>query len=124
MIAKVRIHDKRQRVSKSDLVRFQIYLFTQDSGIRITDLESDCLVYLCSNQSQDLNTLCDNIAATGVTALAQSARNAFEKLSKKGLVVKCGKNKKKISLTPGLADIKHEGNILLNIQLLCADDTN
>jgi hypothetical protein len=47
----------------------------------------------------------------------QSARNSLTKAEKKNLIVKEGKNKKKISLHPAMG-IHAAGNILLNIKIL------
>jgi hypothetical protein len=48
---------------------------------------------------------------------AQSARNSLTKCEKKNLIIKEGKNKKKIYINPSVSVIT-SGNILLNLKIL------
>ena len=53
----------------------------------------------------------------GIFKSPQSARNAIAKASKKDLITKIGKNKKKILLNPAI-NVQTKGSVLLDYKIL------
>jgi predicted transcriptional regulator len=112
--------DKKVRMNKLAIVKYQLVTHCFLFYIQLSDAELNCLAYLVINGEQELTSLCNLISDQKIFLSAQSARNCLTKLEKKGLIVKEGKNKKKIAINPKL-NIQSEGNILLNFKFLSVE---
>lgn len=112
--------DKRVRLDKWDIVKFQLVTHCYLSRILVSDSELDCLTHLAIEGEQELTTFCNVIHDRQVFSSPQSARNCLTKLEKKGMIVKEGKNKKKITINP-ILNVHSTGNILLDYKFLSVD---
>jgi predicted transcriptional regulator len=112
--------DKKVRVDKYDVVKYQLVTHCFLSYTHLSDAELNCLTYLAINGEQELNALCNIIYDKKIFSSPQSARNCIAKLEKKGMIVKEGKNKKKITINPVL-NIHSQGNVLLNYKFLSVE---
>jgi hypothetical protein len=109
--------DKKVMIDKKEIVKYQIVTHCFLSYVHLSEAELDCLTYLAINGEQELTTLCNIIHDRKIFSSAQSARNCLTKLEKKGMIVKEGKNKKKIAINP-ILNVHSKGNILLNFKFL------
>jgi hypothetical protein len=66
---------------------------------------------------QELPSFCTKVNEKNIFSSSQSARNSIAKCEKKRLILKEGKNKKKIVINP-VIKIVSSGNILLNFKVL------
>jgi hypothetical protein len=112
--------DKKVTMNKLAIVKFQLVTHCFLYHIHLSEAELDCLTYLAINGEQELTTLCNIISNEKIFSSAQSARNCLTKLEKKDLIVKEGKNKKKIAINP-ILKIYSNGNVLLNFKFLSVE---
>lgn len=109
--------DKKAQMTPWQIVKYQIITYCYIQGVQVSDSEINCLTHLAMEEEQELTSFCNAIFERKIFSSSQSARNCITKLEKKGLIVKEGKNKKKISLNPTL-NVHAKGNILLNYKFL------
>jgi hypothetical protein len=109
--------DKRVKIDKWGIIKYQLITYCYLSNIFVSDSELDCLTYLALQGEQELTSFCNVIHERKIFSSPQSARNCLAKLEKKGMIVKEGKNKKKITINPAL-NIHSKGNILLDFKFL------
>lgn len=109
--------DKRVKIDKWGIIKYQLVTYCYLSNIFVSDSELDCLTYLALQGEQELTSFCNVIHERKIFSSPQSARNCLAKLEKKGMIVKEGKNKKKITINPAL-NIHSKGNILLDFKFL------
>jgi len=113
---------KRVKMPKWDVVKFQI--LTHCYIIRITVSESDlnCLTLLSFNQPIELTHFCYDASTDEdwIFKTPQTVRNCINKAEKSGLVVKDQNNKKVISINPELK-VQVHGNVLLDYKFLAHD---
>jgi hypothetical protein len=109
--------DKKVKMSKDKVIKYQIltYCFLNNIQISLSDL--NCLLELSKIKSTELTSFCELISSKGIFKSSQSCRNALSKSEKKGLIVKEGKNKKIISLNKDM-NIQTEDTILLDFKIL------
>mgnify|MGYP003117171432 CR=1 FL=1 len=109
--------DKKVKMSKDQVIKYQIltYCFLNDIQISLSDL--NCLLELAKIKSIELTEFCQLISDKGIFKSAQSCRNALSKSEKKGLINKEGKNKKIISLNLDM-NIQTDDTILLDFKIL------
>ena len=88
--------DKRVRLSKWEVVKYQILTHCYLNKISISEADLDCLTYLALEGDQELTSFCNIIHNRKIFSSPQSVRNCLTKLERKGMIVKEGKNKKKI----------------------------
>mgnify|MGYP003627113513 FL=1 len=107
--------EKKVKMSKGEVIKYQIltHCFLNDIQISISDL--NCLHLLSMSGVITLTNFCKTISESGIFKSAQSARNALSKAEKKGLIIKNANNKKQISIN---IDIEIEGIILLDYKIL------
>lgn len=113
--------DKRVRMSKWDIVKYQLLTHCYLNKINVSEADLNCLTYLVLEGSdQELTSFCNKAYAKQIFSSIQSVRNCLTKAEKKHLIKKEGKNKKKIYINP---DIKvfSEGNILLDYKFLSVE---
>lgn len=112
--------DKRVKIDKWGIVKYQLVTYCYLSNIFVSDAELNCLTYLAIQGEQELTSFCNVIHEKRIFSSPQSVRNCLAKLEKKGMIVKEGKNKKKINLNPVL-NVHAKGSILLDFKFLSVE---
>ena len=109
--------DKKMKMSKWDIVKYQILTHCYINKISVSEADLNCLTYLAIEGDQELTNFCNKAHTKDIFSSIQSVRNCLTKAEKKNLIKKEGKNKKKIFINP---DIKVFciGNILLDFKFL------
>ena len=109
--------EKRIKMSKDEVIKYQIltHCFLNDIQISKSDLE--CLCELSKKGMQELTSFCKYISNKKIFKSKQSVRNALTKAEKKNLITKNGSNKKTISINIDM-NIQTEGTILLDYKIL------
>jgi hypothetical protein len=109
--------DKKMKMSKWDIVKYQIVTHCYINKISVSEADLNCLTYLAIEGDQELTNFCNKAHTKDIFSSIQSVRNCLTKAEKKNLIKKEGKNKKKIFINP---DIKVFciGNILLDFKFL------
>src|ERR1035437_3393211 len=90
---------KKIRMNQWDIVKFQLNVHCHINKIIISDLDLNCLTLLAMSGEMILGDFCQKVVDNNITASYQSVRNIIAKAENKQLLVKIGKNKKKISLS-------------------------
>lgn len=111
---------KRIRMELWDIVKFQIAVHCIINKIQLSDQEIDCLSLLALYGNQELTVFCTEAIKQNVSGSTQSIRNALAKIDKKGLILKTGKSKKRISINPTM-NVQVKGNILLDYKITRLD---
>jgi hypothetical protein len=113
---------KRVKMPKWDIVKFQILTHCYINRITMSDSDLDCLTLLSFNEPIELSNFCLDASAEEewIFKSPQTVRNSINKAEKNGLVVKDPSNKKVIMLNPNLK-IQIEGSILLDYKFLGHD---
>ncbi len=109
--------DKRVRMTKWDIVKYQILTHCYLNKIQVSEADLDCLTYLAIEGQQELTDFCIKAHDKKIFSSTQSVRNCLTKAEKKRLIRKEGKNRKKIYINPELS-ITSSGNILLDFKFL------
>jgi len=114
---------KRVRMTKWDVVKFQILTHCYINRIAMSESDLNCLTLLTFNQPIELTHFCYDASAEEdwIFKSPQTVRNCINKAEKNNLVIKDQNNKKIISIHPDLK-IQYKGNILLDYKFL-GDDT-
>ena len=109
--------EKRVKINKDNVIRFQIitHCFMNDILISASDL--NCLTELAKQKSIDLTNFCAKISEKLIFKSPQSCRNAIQKAKRKLLVIKDGK---KVMLNPDMK-IQTTGDIYLDFKILGVD---
>lgn len=109
--------EKKVVMTNWEVVKYQIVTHCYISKIQVSEADLNCLTYLALEGEQELTSFCSKVHDQNIFSSSQSARNSLTKCEKKNLIVKEGKNKKKITLNPEMK-ILSGGNILLNFKIL------
>jgi hypothetical protein len=112
--------NKKVRMNKWDIVKYQLITHCYLNRISISDSDLDCLTYLTIEGDQELTNFCNKAHTKEIFSSTQSVRNCLTKAEKKDLIKKEGKNKKKIYINPDLK-IQASGNILLDFKFLSVE---
>lgn len=110
---------KKGVMTKWEVVKYQLLTYCFIKKLHVSDAEMDCLVLLAIDDD-DLNVLCKKACEMNIFKTPQSVRNSLNKLEKKNLISKKGKNKKKLSINEEVGIVK-DGNILLNYNFLSVE---
>jgi hypothetical protein len=110
---------KKVRMPKWDIVKFQILTHCYIKRITMSDSDLDCLTLLSFNQPIELSNFCLDASSEEdwIFKSPQTVRNSINKAEKIGLVVKDPSTKKLVMLNPDLK-IQTEGIILLDYKFL------
>lgn len=113
---------KRVKMPKWDVVKFQILTHCYINRITMSESDLDCLTLLSFNQPIELTSFCYDASSEEewIFKSPQTVRNCINKAEKNQLVIKHKDNKKLISLNPDLK-IQFEGTILLDYKFLGYD---
>ena len=109
--------DKRMRMDTWQIVKYQILTHCYLYNIQVSEADLDCLTYLAIEGEQELTSFCIKAHARNIFSSTQSVRNCLTKAEKKNLIVKEGKNKKKITINP-IMNVHSKGNVLLDYKFL------
>jgi hypothetical protein len=110
---------KRVKMPKWDVVKFQILTHCYINRITVSESDLNCLTLLSFNQPIELTNFCLDASAEEdwIFKSPQTVRNCINKAEKNGLVIKDLENKKLIKLNPDLK-VQTHGNILLDYKFL------
>jgi hypothetical protein len=113
---------KKVKMSKWDVVKFQILTHCYINKITMSESDLDCLTLLSFNEPIELTNFCLDASAEEdwIFKSPQTVRNSINKSEKNKLVIKDSSNKKLIKLNPGLK-IQTNGTILLDYKFLGHD---
>lgn len=112
--------DKRVRMQLQEIVKYQLLTHCYLYKIPVSDADLNCLTLLAIEGEQELTSFCNKASDKDIFSSTQSVRNCLTKAEKKSLIVKEGKNKKKISINP-IIKVYSSGNILLDFKFLCVE---
>lgn len=107
---------KRIRMELWDIIKFQILVHTTINKIVLSEYDLSCLALLAMCGNIELTVFCSDAIKHDIFGSTQSVRNALTKNEKRGLIVKTGRSKKRISINPTM-NIQTEGNILLDYKI-------
>lgn len=115
---------KKVRMPKWDVVKFQILVHCYINRITMSDSDLNCLTLLSFNQPIELTEFCYDASSEEewIFKSPQTVRNCINKAEKNGLVVKDPTNKKIISISPDLK-VQTEGTVLLDYKFLGHEST-
>ena len=113
---------KRVRLSKWEIVKFQILTHCYISRITMSESDLNCLTLLCFNEPIELSNFCLDASSEEdwIFKSPQTVRNSINKAEKNGLIVKDPDNKKIIKINPELK-IQTKGVILLDYKFVSHD---
>ena len=114
--------DKRVKMDKFDIVKYQILTHCYLNKISVSEADLNCLTYLALEGDQELTAFCHKAHSKNIFNSIQSVRNCLTKAEKKHLIKKEGKNRKKIFIHPDLK-VFSKGNILLDYKFLSVATT-
>ena len=110
---------KRVRMSKWNVVKFQILTHCYIKKILLSDSDLNCLTLLSFNEPIELTSFCYDASSEEdpIFKSPHTVRNCINKAEKNNLVIKDTENKKLIKLNTDLK-IQTEGTILLDYKFL------
>jgi hypothetical protein len=110
---------KRVRMPKWDLVKYQILTHCYIHKLSLSESDLNCLTLLSFNQPIELTDFCyDASSEEGwIFKSPQTVRNSINKAEKTGLVIRDEANKKTIMLSPSIK-VQTEGVILLDFKFV------
>jgi len=113
---------KRVKMPKWDVIKFQILTHCYINRITVSESDLNCLTLLSINEPIELTSFCydASVEEEGIFKSPQTVRNCINKAEKNGLVVKDTNNKKVIMINPNLK-IQTQGNVLLDYKFLGND---
>jgi hypothetical protein len=114
--------DKRVKMNKWDIVKYQILTHCYLNKISVSEADLNCLTYLAIEGDQELSSFCQKAFSKNIFSSIQSVRNSLRKVEKKNLLVKEGKNKKKIFINPEMK-VCSVGSILLDFKFVYVAET-
>jgi hypothetical protein len=112
--------DKKVKMDKWEIVKYQILTHCYLNKIQVSESDLDCLTYLAIEGDQELTSFCNKAHINKIFSSTQSVRNCLTKAEKKNLIVKEGKNKKKIFINPSMK-VFSKGNIFLDFKFLSVE---
>ena len=137
-MAKFHLVEKKVRMSKFDIIKYQIFTFCFINHIDITPSDIECLTNLGESGEIELTDFCKKVAKKKLEIKMiewensldkkpsnipepspQSIRNSVIKLEKINLIVRLD-GKRKICINP-LMKIQSVGNILLDFKIVHVD---
>jgi len=119
-MAKASVVDKKIRMSKRDIIKYQLLSHSFVHSISYSEAELDCLTLLGVCGEIDLSEFCNYTVDENIFKVSQTARNFLTKAEKLALVEKNGTSRKKIKLNASL-QVQTTGNIVLNYKIFYLD---
>jgi hypothetical protein len=99
---------KKVKMSKGDIVKYQLLTHCYLERITVSNADLDCLTMLAFNGEIELTEFCNYASDEGIFKTPQSVRNA---------VIKNGKGRKMIRLATFL-NVQAKGNVLLDYKFV------
>jgi hypothetical protein len=115
-MAKVKIVDRPIKMSRWDIIKFQLITHCYTKRIAMSESDLECLTLLGYQGESDLSEFCEAAAERGIFKGPQTVRNCLNKADKNGLISKARKSKKRVALSSDL-QVQTVGNILLNYKV-------
>lgn len=112
--------EKRVKLSKWEIVKYQLLTHCYLYKIGMSDSDLNCLTLLAISGESELTSFCNKAFEKNIFSSIQSVRNCLAKAEKRKMIVKEGKNKKKISIHPDVK-LHADGNILLDYKFLSVE---
>lgn len=109
--------EKKAVMNNWDVIKYQLITYCYITKIQLSEADLNCLTFLALEGEQELTSFCTKVHEKQIFSSSQSARNSLAKCEKKNLIIKEGKNKKKIYINPDI-NLVSKGNILLNLKIL------
>ena len=109
--------DIKVKMSKDEVIKYQILTYCFLNNLLISNSDLNCLCELAKEGEVELTSFCSLISDKKIFKSSQSCRNALAKAEKKNLIIKKGSNKKTIIINPDMY-IQTEGTILLDSKIL------
>lgn len=109
--------NQKLKVDISKTIKYQILTYCFFNDVQINDSDLELLAELSQNGGLQIAEFCKLVTKKGIFKSEQSARNAINKIGKKNLLVKEGKNKKLIHINKDM-NVQSEGIVLLDIKVL------
>lgn len=116
-MAEVTKVDYRIKTTLNQSIMYQILTHCFFNDIQISGADLKCLAELAKLGEYELTLFCKVATSKNIFKSPQSARNAITKASKKGLIIKKGRNKKKVVISDKL-NIQNTGVVLLEYKVL------
>jgi len=117
---KANLVEKRVRMSKRDIIKYQLLTHSFINSISYSDAELNCLTLLGVCGEMDLSDFCNYVVDENIFKVSQTARNFLTKAEKMNLIDKNGTSRKKIKLKDDLK-IQTAGNIILDFKIVYVD---
>jgi hypothetical protein len=113
---------KRVKMPKWDVVKFQILTHCYVNRITVSESDLNCLTLLSFNEPIELTHFCYDASADEdrIFKSPQTVRNCINKAEKNNLVIKDPNNKKLIIINPDIK-IQTKGTLLLDYKFLGND---
>lgn len=113
---------KRVKLPKWEVVKFQILTHCYINRITMSESDLNCLTLLSFNEPIELSNFCLDASSEEdwIFKSPQTVRNSINKAIKNGLVIKDTSDKKMIKINPSLK-IQTEGVVLLDYKFLSHD---
>ena len=113
---------KRVRLPKWEIVKFQIFTHCYINSITMSESDLNCLTLLSFNEPIELSNFCLDASSEEdwIFKTPQTVRNSINKAEKNGLVIKDVNNKKMIKINPDLK-IQTDGVVLLDYKFVSND---
>lgn len=113
---------KRVKMPKWDIVKYQILTHCYINRIAMSESDLNCLTLLSFNEPIELTHFCYDASSEEdwIFKSPQTVRNCINKAEKNKLIIKDSTNKKLIMLNPELK-IQTTGTILLDYKFLAND---
>jgi phosphoribosylformylglycinamidine (FGAM) synthase-like amidotransferase family enzyme len=112
--------DKRVKLDKREVVKYQILTYCFLNGVQISESDLNCLTELGLLGEDELTSFCTRVSEMNIFKSPQSARNAISKAEKKNLLVKNGKNRKTIKLND-LLNVQVKGTVMLDFKFVAIE---
>lgn len=109
--------DIKLKVDINETIKFQILTYCFFEGIQLSISDLDCIAELAKNPNTEITKFCIHLTDKNIFKSPQSARNAINKITKKKLILKKGKNKKTISIND-IINVQTNGYVLLDYKIL------
>jgi hypothetical protein len=119
-MAKANLVQKRIRMSRRDIIKYQLLSHSFINSISYSDAELNCLTLLGVCGETDLSEFCNFTVDENIFKVSQTARNFLTKAEKINLIEKNGTSKKKVKLKDDL-QIQTSGNIVLDYKIVYLD---
>ena len=112
--------EKKTMLTRWEIVKYQLITHCYLFKIAVSESDLDCLTLLALEGETELTSFCNKAFEKKIFSSIQSVRNCLSKVEKKNLIMKEGKNKKKIYVHPSLK-VLAAGNILVNYKFLSVE---